>query len=251
MEQAFTNPLFTHQPLHLTKELTQTTMRLLGSSFSKLKSYLKPARRAYLSLALLRILLGAFFIYDGYTKLNDPSFSVRLPSMLAGWAANNPIFFYQDLLNVLIIPNGWFFAHVVTYTEFVLGVGYVLGLFMPVMIPLQIFLNLNFLMATQHTHPSELIVNGAFLAMALVLYLSNAGTHYGLDQWVLPALNWTQGKTRRKSLKNTRLKSTPKKKAKKEMITLEDSEDAYEDEDNDVDLVELADMKKRKKATRI
>ncbi len=180
-----------------------------------LKSYFTPARRVYLSMALLRVLMGAFFIYDGYIKLNDPNFAVRLPSMLEGWAANNPIFFYQDILNLLVIPNGWFFAQVVTYLELIIGVGYVLGAFMPAVVLLQVFLNLNFLMAAQHTHPSELIVNLAFLVIALVLLSSNAGIHYGLDQW-LPDLHW--GKAKKKKRKVTKVKDKAKANSSKSKV---------------------------------
>ncbi len=232
-----------------------------------MNKYFTPARRAYVAVALLRVLVGAFFIYDGYTKLNDPNFAVRLPSMLAGWSANNPIFFYQDLLNLLIIPNGWFFAPIVIYSELLVGVGYVLGAFMPIMILVQAFLNLNFLMAAQHTHPSELLVNMAFLAMALVLYVSGAGNHYGLDHWLKPYLPFGNlKKKKRKPAKNKAQKKAQVSRSLKKKVNSrdnfeddhhwDDSDDSIdpdwdvgenEDSDKDIDLVELAEMKKRKK----
>ena len=196
-----------------------------------MKKIITPIRQAYLSITCLRVLLGLFFLWDGYQKLMDPMFATRLPSLLESWAANNPVFFYQDILNGILAPHGGFWASVVTWMELLIGGCYVLGVLMPIAIATQIFLNLNFLLATlhvhmSHIHQSELILNTTFIVLGLVLLGSSSGKNYGLDEWVWPLIVREKKPKRKRTKASTVSEKASDKAASKEKPKQKDSKTA-------------------------
>lgn len=158
------------------------------------------------SMVLMRIALGLFIAYSGWEKIHDPQFAAKLPSMLQGWAATNPIFFYQDFLSGVAAPWASFIAFVVSYGELILGSALVLGIYMNVVTPLTMFLLLNYLLATQHTSTAALGMNAACLLMAFVLFWSGAGQIVGLDCWIAPIKN-KKGRRKNNSASRSRRQS--------------------------------------------
>ncbi|MBY0402627.1 MAG: DoxX family protein [Cyanobacteria bacterium] len=138
------------------------------------------------ALFLLRLGMGAYFLYVGNQKLENPQFPLILNSQLEGWAANNPFFWYKDFLTYCVIPLSSFLAYIIPSLEMFIGVSLILGLVVQISLPIAIFLNFNYLMATQHTNPAALGINLAFGLIALALYWSQCGLFWGLDQFILP-----------------------------------------------------------------
>lgn len=139
------------------------------------------------AIAFLRILTGAFFLYAGYMKLSMPGFGASLGGMLKQWAEHNPIGFYKSFLEHVAAPNGSLFSALVTYGELAIGLSYVSGFLIPLSTLGAMFLNLNILLAAQHTDPSILTMNALFLALSAAFFWSHAGHYYGFDQCVFRA----------------------------------------------------------------
>ena len=124
---------------------------------------------------------ACLFLAAGYQKWSDPLFAARFDAQLAGWAAYHPLFFYQDLIQGVLLPHAEWVAVSVAIAEMVIGVGYLLGLMTRGCGWLQVFLNLNYLLAMQHTHPAHGLSNLTFMVLGLLLIWGEAGQHLGLD----------------------------------------------------------------------
>jgi uncharacterized membrane protein YphA (DoxX/SURF4 family) len=184
-------------------------------------------KRSHQALALLRGIIGGFFLYDGYHRVIDPPFAAQLSGILSAWAAENPLFFYQDILYGILIPNAATVAGLLAYSELLIGGCFMLGFLMRWAIPLQIFLNANILMASQHTHLALLALNSLLIATGLVLLWGEAGRHYGLDHW---ADDWiTQWLQQRKGGKKKRKNARgPAKIIPKKRVEVGDGDDEEE-----------------------
>lgn len=209
------------------------------------------ARRSQQVVALLRVVIGIFFLIEGVLKHQDPQFAVRLPSLLEHWAADNPLFFYQDLLYALVIPNAKFTAFMITWLEMGVGASFVLGAFMRYTIPVQAVLNLSYLMATFHVNPGDAALNGLLLVMALLLFWGQASTLYGVDQLLVRYFG--DGKKTRASQKSRKSRKS-RKKIERIVEELDDDDEDEDDldEDDDVETLDLPQLARlRKKRMRV
>ena len=89
-----------------------------------------------------------------------------------------------------MLDNGWYtwFADVIMYGEFLIGIALILGAFVGIAAFFGGFLNWNFFMA------GTACTNGLLFALAIVLMLAwKVAGWYGLDRWLLPLLGtpWT------------------------------------------------------------
>lgn len=133
------------------------------------------------AFAFLRICTGLFFLYAGNQKLSDPHFEAMLATTLKTWAAGNPFPLYKQFLTHVALPNIHYMSLLVTDGEIAVGLSYILGLLVPFSAAGAIFMNLNFLLAGQHTDPSMLAMNLVFIIISLTLFWARAGRYYGLD----------------------------------------------------------------------
>lgn len=91
---------------------------------------------------------------------------------------------YRSFIQFML-DNEWYswFAPLVAYGEFLVGVGLILGAFVGIAAFFGAFLNWNFLMAGAAS------TNGMLFALAMVLVLAwKVGGWYGLDRFLLPVL---------------------------------------------------------------
>ena len=99
-------------------------------------------------LALLRICLGVFFIFEGLGKVRwfaDPSI---LAGQLANWSsAAGPGSISALYLSRVAVPGVAFFARLVPLGEIVSGVALVVGLWTPLFAFIAFFMALNFQVA--------------------------------------------------------------------------------------------------------
>ncbi len=133
------------------------------------------------ALAFLRIATGLFFLYVGYQKLENPDFPMLMVENLKKWSDGSPYLIYQAFVQTVILPNSLFFAKLITFGEIGIGVSYILGAWVRFSGPAALFLNLNFLLATQHTGMASIGINLAFMIIHLSLFWSRAGHCFGLD----------------------------------------------------------------------
>jgi len=126
-------------------------------------------------LAILRIGIGVFFLFEGIGKirwLTDPSL---LASQLAGWLTAAPAGSWSHMyLQRLAIPNVAIFARLVPLGEITSGVALIAGLWTPFFAFIAFFMALNFQFAGNAlfkygflTSGYGLPVLGATLALAV------------------------------------------------------------------------------------
>ncbi len=152
-------------------------------------------------MALLRVGTGLFFLYQGHHKLTDPQFEAHLLEQLKLWTQTNPFPLYKSFLQQVVFPHLHQFANLVTDGEILVGVSYVLGFLVPLGAWIAILLNLNFLLAMQHSDPSALPMNLLFLLVSFALFWGKAGKQFGLDQFMVFSFGSGKGQPRRNPVK--------------------------------------------------
>ena len=126
-------------------------------------------------LALLRICIGVFFVFEGIGKipwLSNPSI---LAGQLAGWAQQVPAGSWSHLyLERIALPYATYFARAVPLGEMISGAALIAGFWTPLFAFVAFFMALNFEFASgalfqfkAMTNPYVFPVLGATLALAL------------------------------------------------------------------------------------
>ena len=126
-------------------------------------------------LALLRICIGIFFIFEGIGKipwLTDPSI---LAGQLAGWAQAVPAASWSHLyLERVAMPYSTYFARAVPLGEMISGAALVAGFWTPFFAFVAFFMALNFQFASGALFKYSILTSGyglpvlgATLALAL------------------------------------------------------------------------------------
>src|SRR5881397_962073 len=135
-------------------------------------------------LALLRVVVGAWFLKAVWTKLvleflwgvvPYPVVSERFlafhPKRVAEFAAGNPVGWYKDFLEDTVLPNSRTFASLQAYCESAVGLGLVLCL--------------NYALATQWMSFGQQGFH-VLLVTAMVMFVgARAGRVWGVDGWTL------------------------------------------------------------------
>lgn len=144
--------------------------------------------------AIIRIYLGYQWVNASWHKLTGGGWIDGGAALKGFWASavkipetgKAPIAYdwYRSFLQFML-DNGWYswFAPLVAYGEFLVGVGLILGAFVGIAAFFGAFLNWNFLMAGAAS------TNGMLFALAVVLILAwKVAGWYGLDRFLLPLL---------------------------------------------------------------
>jgi thiosulfate dehydrogenase [quinone] large subunit len=131
--------------------------------------------------ASLHKLTGAGWIDGGAALKGFWTNAVKIPE-----TGKAPIAYdwYRSFLQFML-DREWYtwFAPLVAYGEFLVGVALILGAFVGIAAFFGAFLNWNFLMAGAAS------TNGMLFALAIVLILAwKVAGWYGLDRWLLPLL---------------------------------------------------------------
>ena len=145
--------------------------------------------------AIIRIYLGYQWVTAGYHKLTGGGWidggtalkgfwagAVKIPAAPAKPAITYD--WYRAFLQFML-DNGWYswFAPLVAFGEFTIGVALILGAFVGIAAFFGGFMNWNFVMAGAAS------TNGMLFAIAIVLILAwKVAGWYGLDRWLLPIL---------------------------------------------------------------
>ena len=126
-------------------------------------------------LALLRILIGIFFLFEGIGKIGWLTDTSILAGQLAGWAQAVPSASWSHLyLERLAIPYATTFARLVPLGEMASGIALIVGVWTPFSALVAFFMALNFQFASGAlfkygilTSGYGLPVLGSTLALAL------------------------------------------------------------------------------------
>jgi thiosulfate dehydrogenase (quinone) large subunit len=140
--------------------------------------------------AILRLYLGWQWLTSGWGKISGGTWASG-ESLKGFWtnavkvpeSGKPPIAFdwYRDFI-LFMLDRGWYtwFADVIMWGEFLIGIALILGAFVGIAAFFGAFLNWNFLMAGTAS------TNGLLFAIAIVLMLAwKVAGWYGLDRWLL------------------------------------------------------------------
>src|SRR5262252_4739761 len=148
-------------------------------------------------IALLRIVVGAWFLKAVWTKLTIasvwgiplPAVSQRFvsfqPKRLAEFAAGNPVVWYKDFLENIVLPNAALFAKFQTYGEVAVGIGLILGFCVGLTALVGLFLTVNYGLATQWMSFGQQGFHVMLVTSMIVLLGSRAGRAWGADELIL------------------------------------------------------------------
>lgn len=114
----------------------------------------------------------------------SPRFLAFHPRRVAEFAAGNPVGWYRDFLEVVVLPNAAWFATLQAWGELAVGIGLLLGLCTRLNAWVGLFLALNYGLATQWMSFGQLGLH-VLLTTAMVAFIgAGAGRRWGLDAWL-------------------------------------------------------------------
>ena len=145
-------------------------------------------------LALLRVVVGAWFLKAVWTKLAlgfawgvlpypmaSPRFVGFHPKRVAEFAAGNPIGWYKDFLEQTVLPHASLFAALQVWGEVAVGIGLTLGLATRLTALVGLYLAVNFGLASQWMSFGQQGFH-LMLVVSMVIFIgSGAGRVWGLD----------------------------------------------------------------------
>ena len=149
-------------------------------------------------IAVLRIVVGAWFVKAVWTKLGiewlweivpypavSPRFLGFPPKRVAEFAAGNPVAWYKDFLEGTVTPNSRVFATLQAYGEAAVGIGLILGLLIGLSALVGLALCLNYGLATQWMSFGQQGFHVLLVTSMLIFLFARAGRAWGIDGWIL------------------------------------------------------------------
>ena len=149
-------------------------------------------------LAVLRIVVGAWFLKVVWTKLTvefawgvvpylavSPRFLGFQPKRVAEFANGNPVVWYKQFLEDTVLPHAGLFAHLQAYGEAVVGLALLLGLCVGLTALIGLFLTLNYGLATQWMSFGQQGFHVLLITSMIIFLGARAGRVWGLDGLIL------------------------------------------------------------------
>jgi PQQ-dependent catabolism-associated beta-propeller protein len=157
------------------------------------------------AVALLRIVVGAWFLKAVWTKVSfgvaagvvpypmvSPRFIAFHPRRVAEFAAGNPIGWYKDFLETTVLPHAALFATLQTIGEVAVGLALLFGVMTRVAAAVGLFLALNYGLASQWMSFGQQGFHLLLVVSMVIFLVSGAGRVWGFDQWLLPRAKRTR-----------------------------------------------------------
>ena len=145
-------------------------------------------------LAVLRVAVGLYFVKTLVTKMSIvlaggvlpvPVVSDRwlatMPKIVAKQASENPIAFYKQFLEDVVLKHSDVFAHLTAWGETVAGLGLTLGFCTGLASLVGLALVTNYGLATQWMSPGQQGFHLLLFTLMLAFFFSRAGRRWGLD----------------------------------------------------------------------
>ena len=151
-------------------------------------------RAPELWIALLRIVVGAWFLKAVWTKLSvafawgmvpyiavSPRFIGFQPKRIAEFAAGNPVDWYRRFLEDVVLPHASLFATLQAYAEVIVGVALLVGFCVGLSALLGLFLTINYGLATQWMSFGQQGFHLLLITSMVIFLGARAGRVWGLD----------------------------------------------------------------------
>jgi thiosulfate dehydrogenase [quinone] large subunit len=148
-------------------------------------------------LAVLRILVGVWFVKALWTKLDvvllggffpflgvEPRWIAAMPAIVTKQAAENPILWYKAFLENTVIPNAGLYAQLTAWGELLVGLSLTLGCCAGLGALGGLWLSLNYGHASQHMGSASLGFHYMLVIVMVTLFLARSGRAWGLDAWI-------------------------------------------------------------------
>ncbi len=149
-------------------------------------------------IVFLRIVVGLWFLKAVWTKLTiqlawgvlpyiavSPRFVGFQPKRVSEFAVGNPIGWYKDFLENVVLPHARLFAELQAYAEVIVGFALILGCCVGIASLLGLFLTINYGLATQWMSFGQQGFH-VMLASAMIMFVAaHAGRAWGLDGFAL------------------------------------------------------------------
>ncbi|MGE5232464.1 MAG: DoxX family protein [Deltaproteobacteria bacterium] len=145
-------------------------------------------------LAVLRIAVGLYFVKTLVTKMTIvlaggvlpvPVVSDRwlatMPKIVAKQASENPIAFYKQFLEEVVLRHSDVFAHLTAWGETAAGLGLTLGLCTGLASIVGLMLVTNYGLATQWMSPGQQGFHLLLFTLMVAFFFSRAGRRWGVD----------------------------------------------------------------------
>ena len=149
-------------------------------------------------LALLRVVVGAWFLKAVWTKLTMglawgvlpyPMVSARFvgfhPKRVAEFAAGNPIGWYKDFLEHIVLPHAALFATLQVWGEVAVGIGLTIGLATRLSALVGLYLAVNFGLASQWMSFGQQGFHLLLVTSMVIFIGAGAGRAWGVDAVLL------------------------------------------------------------------
>lgn len=145
-------------------------------------------------LAFLRVAVGLYFVKSLATKMTIvmvggvlpvPAVSERwltvMPKIVARQAAENPIFWYKEFLEQVVLTHSDLFAHLTAWGETVVGIGLTLGFLTGLASLTGLVMVTVYGLATQWMSPGQQGFHLVLFALMLAFFFGRVGRRWGLD----------------------------------------------------------------------
>jgi uncharacterized membrane protein YphA (DoxX/SURF4 family) len=153
-------------------------------------------------LALLRVVVGSWFLKAVWTKLAwgslwgvlpyptvSPRFIGFHPKRVAEFAASNPIGWYKDFLEQTVLPNAALFATLQVWGEVAVGIGLTLGLLTRLTGLVGLYLAVNYGLASQWMSFGQQGFHLLLVTSMVIFIGAGAGRAWGLDALLIRGAN--------------------------------------------------------------
>ncbi len=148
---------------------------------------------------VVRMNVGAQWLLAGWEKIKSPAWGANgaalkgfVSGALAKTSGPNPSVqgWYAQFLQHFVLPNTGLFSFFVTWGEFAVGLGILIGALTGIAAGFGVLMNLNYLLAGTVSINPVLGMFGLFLIFAW-----RVAGQYGLDRWLLPVIGmpWKAG----------------------------------------------------------
>src|SRR6266567_4632015 len=149
-------------------------------------------------LAVLRIVVGAWFLKAVWTKLTiefawgvvpylagSRLFLGIQPKRVAEFANGNPVDWYKQFLEGTVLPQARLFANLQAYGEVAVGIALLLGFCIGLTALIGLLLTLNYGLATQWMSFGQQGFHVRLITSMIMFLGARAGRVWGLDGWIL------------------------------------------------------------------
>lgn len=162
---------------------------------SAIPHFLFSSSRSALLWLVVRVYLGYEWFTAGWEKIHNPAWVGDSAGVALTGFVNNALTktagahpdvqgWYASFLQTTVLPNATLWSYMVAWSEVIIGVALILGLFVGLSAFFGSFMNLNFMLAGTVSVNPIWITLGVFLVLAW-----RVAGYWGLDRFVLPIIS--------------------------------------------------------------